>query len=335
LQWRVIRRWGAEAKTFVVVGDDDQSLYSFTGARPDDFLISLPAKQQRTLDHSYRLPRAVHATAERWIHKLDGRREPKTYSARDADGLVTERPELSMSNVAELARELANETRPTMCLAACGYMLKPLLAELKAQGVPFCNRFKPDRGDWNPVTVTGSRLLAFLRVARRLREDVIAPASDWWPWIEMMKDLQRGARKGFKLKLDSSAPITESDLHRWLTAGVVAALETDDLVWLSQHTTARFTKAVEYPLTVLAARGEDALTGDIKLTVGTMHSVKGGEADVVYLFPDLSHASVRDIHTRGQDARDAIARQVYVGMTRAREELHLCGPSVKTHFAWP
>jgi superfamily I DNA/RNA helicase len=59
--------------------------------------------------------------------------------------------------------------------------------------------------------------------------------------------------------------------------------------------------------------------------VGTIHSVKGGQADVVYLFPDLSPAGDGQ-YRRGGSQRDSVIRQFYVGATRARETLCLCSP---------
>jgi superfamily I DNA/RNA helicase len=56
--------------------------------------------------------------------------------------------------------------------------------------------------------------------------------------------------------------------------------------------------------------------------VGTIHSVKGGEADVVFLFPDMSQAGDAAYQRHGP-ARDAVIRLFYVGMTRAREALYL------------
>jgi len=51
--------------------------------------------------------------------------------------------------------------------------------------------------------------------------------------------------------------------------------------------------------------------------------VKGGEADVVYLFPDLSQAA--DAHyQRFGPPRDSVIRVFYVGATRTRETLYIC-----------
>jgi superfamily I DNA/RNA helicase len=60
-----------------------------------------------------------------------------------------------------------------------------------------------------------------------------------------------------------------------------------------------------------------------KVVVGTIHSVKGGQADVVYLFPDLSQAGDAQ-YNRGGAARDSAIRVFYVGLTRARETLYIC-----------
>jgi superfamily I DNA/RNA helicase len=57
-----------------------------------------------------------------------------------------------------------------------------------------------------------------------------------------------------------------------------------------------------------------------RVTVGTIHSVKGGEADVVYLFPDLSRAAWQQMRN-SQEGMDSAVRVGYVGATRAREQL--------------
>jgi ATP-dependent exoDNAse (exonuclease V) beta subunit len=70
--------------------------------------------------------------------------------------------------------------------------------------------------------------------------------------------------------------------------------------------------------------GARALMDLPKVVVGTIHSVKGSQADVVYLFPDLSQAGDAQ-YNRGGAARDSVIRVFYVGLTRAREKLYICG----------
>ena len=59
------------------------------------------------------------------------------------------------------------------------------------------------------------------------------------------------------------------------------------------------------------------------MVVGTIHSVKGGQADVVYLFPDLSQAGDAQYQRKGAP-HDSVIRTFYVGITRARETFYIC-----------
>ena len=58
------------------------------------------------------------------------------------------------------------------------------------------------------------------------------------------------------------------------------------------------------------------------------HYISGGAIvhNCVYLFPDLSQAGAAQWQA-GVEGRDAIIRTFYVGMTRARHTLTLCGGS--------
>ena len=75
---------------------------------------------------------------------------------------------------------------------------------------------------------------------------------------------------------------------------------------------------------IAAKRGPHSLIEDPQVIVGTIHSVKGGQADVVYLFPDLSRAGNANYQVAGP-SRDSVIRAFYVGATRARETLYICG----------
>jgi len=339
LQWRVVRAWGARAETFVVAGDEDQVLFDFIGASPEAFLTPLPEDRIRVLGRSFRLPRAVYQYAEEWISKLAGRRQEKDYQPRDAEGLV-ERRGLKLKAPAALSAEIKDRTadgQRVMVLASCSYMLRELIEELRARAVPFHNPYRRKRTDWNPLATTGQRLLAFLRTGRRLSEDQLPHISDLWAWAQMLKadhTLQRGAKAEMERRAQADEPLRWEDLERWVTAPLLQALLDSDTGWLAQNLTQRFAKAARYPLDVLSTRGEAALAEPPHLVIGTIHSVKGGEADVVYLFPDVSFQAYRESIVSGQAARDALTRMAYVGMTRAREELHLCSPSEKHYVKW-
>ena len=56
-----------------------------------------------------------------------------------------------------------------------------------------------------------------------------------------------------------------------------------------------------------------------RIKLSTIHGAKGGEADNVLLFMDLSGKALRDMENHPDDAH----RVLYVGVTRARQNLIL------------
>ena len=96
------------------------------------------------------------------------------------------------------------------------------------------------------------------------------------------------------------------------------------LEWWQARVNADLRPRVQFPALVATKRGPQALAQVPQVIVGTIHSVKGGQADCVYLFPDLSQAGDAQ-YRRDGPPHDSVIRQFYVGMTRAREKLYICG----------
>ncbi len=360
LQLSLIRQWGRYTEYMLVAGDDDQCIYSFTGATTDAFLQpAVPEGQKRVLRQSFRVPRAVEKMATNWIRTLTAR-EPKEYKPRDADGEVrrlgAERPlanGFTWKNpdaVLADAEDYIAHGKTVMFLTTCSYMLDPIKAALRAAGWPFYNPYRKQRGDWNPLggkgKTTASRMLGFLHP----REDVWGEQAREWSadelrrWVEIVKSdglLLHGAKTAIGA-LSPDMPITLDVVDRLFEPGaaerMIAVLGEGTLRqsvrWLQDHILATKKKAAEYPATVLLKRGSRALLEKPKVILGTIHSVKGGEADAVYLFPDLSGAGMSE-WSAGGESRDSVVRQIYVGMTRARESLILCQPATEWHVPIP
>tara|TARA_R110000823_G_scaffold214032_1_gene343916 strand:+ start:62 stop:496 length:435 start_codon:yes stop_codon:yes gene_type:complete len=114
------------------------------------------------------------------------------------------------------------------------------------------------------------------------------------------------------------------DWEQWLAPQSLQALAAKDTRWLAANVTKNYQRSVEYAGNILQRQGAEVLDAPIMISIGTIHSVKGGEADVVYVFPDVSNAGSEEMETLA--GRDAAIRLGYVAMTRAREELVLCEP---------
>lgn len=121
-------------------------------------------------------------------------------------------------------------------------------------------------------------------------------------------------------------PVSQEELRLIFCPEAVEALLAVDLDWFFDHARSglRRTEVLGYARKVMHRFGRDMLVRTPPVTIGTVHSVKGAEADVVYLFPDLSPAGCESYKTGG---KASIIRTFFVGMTRAKEELVLCGAS--------
>lgn len=103
--------------------------------------------------------------------------------------------------------------------------------------------------------------------------------------------------------------------------------------WLETRILPSKTKLMNYAVNLAQRQGRDKLIQDPRIVLGTIHSVKGGQADSVYLLPDLSPSGMRE-WTRPGEGRDGIIRTFYVGMTRAKEKLVMCSRWSPASIDW-
>jgi hypothetical protein len=121
---------------------------------------------------------------------------------------------------------------------------------------------------------------------------------------------------------------------RELAEAFVQARDDSRAGWLLRHLSGaqKTQRAIRYAIGIVERHGPDVINAEPLLTVGTCHSVKGGEADVVFLSPDVSPATAQQMSIPAE--RDHVTRVFYVGMTRAKDSLFLCSASGKS-VSWP
>ncbi len=351
LELALVRQWATDLDYVVVAGDDDQSIYSFKGSSPDAFLNPpLPDDQKRTLGQSWRMPRKIHNYTQMYITQV-ARREPKFFLPRPEGGHLETRPNLTYANAGPLVSEacayaedgLNSEGNPrtVMLLASCGYQVGAIVRELRRQGQPYHNPYRIKRGDWNPLrgsrgTTTAQRVLALLRPDAAVHGDYARPwtVGDVREWAALFPKTGIAKRGAFK-EIDGAPGEQMADAEmcaRVFEDGVIDALLTDPLAFLKERASPAKMQVLEFPLAI-ARKDPRRLMERPKIIVGTIHSVKGGEADSVYLMPDLSRAGMAE-YLNGS-GHDSAIRMMYVGMSRARDRLVLCGSSTSERVEWP
>lgn len=345
-EWRLLLAWSRYVRALVVVGDPRQCLYEWRGSSPALFGELVHAsKKVEVLRQSYRVPKTVHAEATAWVEQLQDGLDAE-YLPVDRTGDVS-RANLSLRRAEFVVEDVEDDLaagRDVMLLTACSYMLRPVLAVLRNRGVPFSNKYRPARGDWNPLgrasspTSSAGRIVGFSRV----NADVWGAEHDFWTPKELLgwtdplpADLfVRGAKAAIKRAASADGrPLSLEDFAALVPSDeALAAMLHGDLAWYRGHLRPVFRTSMAFAFEVAERRGLPALTTPPRVTVGTMHSVKGGEGTRVYLWPDLSpsgFATWCNSETRGQ-----VIRQVYVGMTRAKQSLVLCGASSPRSVTW-
>lgn len=324
-QWALVHKWGNEAyHRFVVAGDPAQCLFSFVGARPDELLEPLPAEQHHLLGHSWRNPPAVMEVANYWLSKHSGTMmQGRISEPNNAEGKVYRLPGVMWTEpeglVANVLQDSA-EGKTSMILAGCGYTLKDTLTALREFGVPFHNPYRPAEGKWNPLvrredtTTSAQRIRLFMEG----RGQTGARATTWLE--KLPAALFQGTRKA-ALELVGAMSRVES-LEPILHPAGAAAWAAGDGEWYVKAFPERDRKPLAYAWQIYR-RDPKLLDAPPSAIIGTVHSVKGGEADRVYLFPDMPKHVIDDAHEY-QSERDAIIRMVYVAISRARENVIFC-----------
>lgn len=327
-------------------------IYSWTGATPEAVLDpEIPEDHKIILRQSYRVPRSVHVVAQRLIRQV-GRRQPKEYCPRPADG---ECHQLSLGSYKSpeygiLKSALAHIDRgqTVMLLASCAYMLEPLIAVLRKNGIPFHNPYRRANGFWNPIRKgrsgsAANRVLALLAAHPAMGETArpwtFADLALWTEWLAAKGVLKTGAKTRIAAASPDASVSIESLDELFEPRALESLLDTFEgdhrrlLQWWQQRLTASMQVRAKFPVMIAHERGPSALEETPRLVVGTIHSVKGGEADAVFLFPDLSHAGDA-AYQRSGPSRDAVIRLFYVGVTRARHALYLCQRESAMAFHW-
>lgn len=348
LELALVRHWGSQMETFTLAGDDDQSIYAFKGVSVSGFLNPpLPPENIILLKQSYRVPGQVHRLADTFIHRISNQwRQEKEYKPRDVEGLVTYSSAnyKAVSGLMKFALDQIENGKKVMWLATCGYMLVPLIKHFRANGIPFCNPYRRRRGDWNPLYNHPKKNSVARMLAAFLSADEIC--RDHWTgyefkqWSGLVKGVfHKNAKDAIDKLKDDDKIVYASALHYMSRDKADGAFGDNRLQWIKDHLLAKWKVSAEYVLKIYERSFSTYfMINEPFMRLGTIHSVKGGEADVVILFPDVSpQALTNPVLIAGKDhqiepVQHPLIRQFYVGMTRAREHLVICDPVSKFAF---
>lgn len=296
LQWATLHRLCRFASRMYIAGDDDQAIYTWAGASPDAF-IEHPG-EVRVLGKSHRLPERVYALADRIVRRIRVR-QPKEWRPRDFDGSVSYRGDSSGLPFDREGRWLV--------LYRHHYLVEELEQEVRLRGLTYSRNDKPAPGaEWGKAIIFWERL-------RRGRELSWAETNFVLDGIAVDQGITKQALSSFR-KSPRDAVFSSS------TLSTTFGLQNIERPWFEALTKIRPTD-VSYLRAIIRSSGADALVGQPRVHLSTIHAAKGSEAENVVLMTETSRRVREDIDLKPDDER----RVFYVGVTRAKETLTVVG----------
>ena len=297
LQMKLIRHWMQFQKFIVCSGDDDQTLYSWSGASSDALIYPIiPQDQIIVLRQSYRLPRVIQDHATKWIKQVSNR-VPKEFQPRDEEGELREMRGSKYEHperVVEEAMKYVEKGKTVMFLTSCSYMLNPLKTILRQEGLPFWNPYRASRGDWNPLgsfkkstknrISTKDRFLAFMNTPDAVSGPSLWHIHDLAMWTDIIKSkgiLQKKAKERIQEANEGIAMYDPETLMNFYKEvfdpyALERALKRD-IHWFRENILASKKSVLSYPIQIYEKRGPEALTEKPKISIGTVHCSPGDE----------------------------------------------------------
>lgn len=299
LQWRVVNAIGRKTGRVLVAGDDDQAIFRWAGADVESFL-RLPGMSE-TLSKSWRVPRQVHTLAENIVSRISDR-YPKKYDPQEKEGEVT-----WVSGLADVIDEMDDET--WLVLAQCAYMLEAAEEALRSGGFYY---------EMKGAKSVPEKVFLAVSAWKKLQSDKDINGKEVravYDYMTSGADVRRGFKKA--ARVDDDDLVSHDDLCR--DGGL---LVDKDVPWPAALS--KLPEAHRVYLNAIESRGE-TFEGKPKIVLSTIHGAKGGEADNVVLFTDLSYASMRESFGSESGMND-LHRTFYVGITRTKGRLFLVHP---------
>ena len=300
VQWEVIRRAFNGCLEVYIAGDDDQAIYKWSGADVDSFL-SLEGERE-VLAKSWRLPSSIHKLSQKIIKRVD-KRFDKAFASREDVGNISYYLNPGMIEDAE---------GTWLYLARNAYQLSGIKRTLFEQGITFTT------SQGSSVKTKEHKAIVYWERLRAGKPQLGVDARTVLQFLEVGVGIKRGFKDGKTIVDDVYYKM--SGLMK--DHGILL-----DVPWHEALTGIPLEQR-EYYLAILRRGGPKALSQQPRHHVSTIHGVKGGEADNVVLFTDLAKKSYAEYSKNPDDE----IRVFYVGVTRAREHLHIVLPQTNMYF---
>ena len=304
IQWEMVRRLEEKSKICYVAGDDDQAIFRYAGADVEQF-VGLEG-DVTLLDKSYRIPSLHHDLSIQVIHKIVGRRQ-KPFTAKEDKG------EIFWHRHSE---EVDLSDKDWLLLSRTTRGAEQIEEEVRKRGHLYI---------YNGSRSLDSKVIDAVRFWEAVRNGERITA-DQVRLIYKYMLLNKQIVYGYKTMPDGEDGTLYSIEDLQQSHGLLHADPWDQGLGKISQRDKVYLKA--------CLRKGEKLDQTPRIRISTIHSAKGAEATNVMLLTDVMrrpYSMWRKINTYDEDE----ARVFYVGLTRAKEQLHLVHPMFSQGYALP
>ena len=291
-----------------VVGDPFQSIYGFAGSSSKCFM-QWDAEKERVMPKSWRCPKVILDLGERCLRRMqNGNYFDRKIAPADHTGTVED-----VSGIDDLVQSV-NPNEDWLLIARTNYQATRLAASLH-------NSSKPFRWTAQPTGITaastGMRCLYDLEQGRHITGEQWQAAMTLLPQRD--KDKKVFLVRGTKSMWSDSEVAKKWDVI-WPDELEKVGATTDLIESIKSSRWASLVNGGQQWRETAKKWGTD-LACFPKVRVGTIHSVKGSEADNVGILTTTSQTIERGMTDREQANEEC--RIAYVAVTRTRKNLYV------------
>ena len=338
LQYGIYSKWKPRMDNVIIAGDDDQVVYAWQGADPN-LLLNEKIGSDRILDKSYRVPSKVLEIVNQVIGHVEIRQD-KNLRPREEGGTIEFSSDQSVLDLVRRIKADVDAERGTiMVLFRARYQMFEFIEEFVKIGIPFS--MMTDGDMWTEKLENYVCAIECYRDGENLSGYQVHLLAD------MLVDSAFGTRKRDELfdAIDNALKKKNTKNKDEVEFSVDFIRKQVPFMPSPDVASEMVRKVSNYQKKCVKAyfEGEYQKIEKDYVRLGTIHSSKGREADLVYVATDLTEKVVEHMSSEVEGGidydpaskivpilTDSERRVFYVGMSRARRRLVVMENLVKS-----
>ena len=313
LQWSVIYKMAPKVKRIYLAGDDDQAIYIWNCADPKYFTKFFPGRKVK-LRKTRRFGEAIHSFSQ-IIRRGINDSEEKEYLPGGKDGYVK-----AYLSFKEIPFEKFKED--WYILGRINETVNELRMLAKDAGL----YYKDNKGTKCFDQKQWESIKAWTAITKGKKIDKKA-ARNMYKHLRELEDPAYRLDKFWRAQPDFKE-YNFQDLKEWCGLALEDSQKTKPWFWILRRNFKP--RQVRHFIRLLRRYGQKELDKDPLITIDTIHSVKGGEANHVVLYGKGNYPS--DYENKNKSDKSDERKVWYTGATRARKTLHLLRSSYKFNY---